>query len=64
MQEPQIPHDQLLEDLKSVGLPEPATVAVKSEISAKVKTGVGVLIFENGILVGIEKEIVPGIISP
>jgi hypothetical protein len=49
------PHSQLIADLKNIGMPEAETIAVKSSVSATVKTEAGTLVFKNGILVKFEK---------
>jgi len=55
----EVPHDQLKHDLNVIGVPAPENIETKdhvhSKISVKVKTDAGILIFENGILVKIDK---------
>ncbi len=55
----EIPHDQLIADLAAIGMPEAANIATTdhkhSKVSEKIKTEAGVLVFENGILVKIDK---------
>lgn len=55
----EVPHDQLKHDLNVIGVPSPENIETKghvhSKISVKVKTEAGILVFENGILVKVDK---------